>query len=39
MEKAKVYFTKEVSKEALIKVYEALNKELKGKVSSKITLW
>lgn len=36
MEKAKVYFTKEVSKEALIKVYEALNKELKGKVAVKL---
>lgn len=36
MEKAKVYFTKEVSKEALIKVYETLNKELKGKVAVKL---
>lgn len=36
MEKAKVYFTKEVSKEALIKVYGALNKELKGKVAVKL---
>lgn len=36
MEKAKVYFTKEVSKEALIKIYEALNKELKGKVAVKL---
>lgn len=36
MEKAKVYYTKEVSKEALIKVYEALNKELKGKVAVKL---
>ena len=36
MEKAKVYFTKEVSKETLIKVYEALNKELKGKVAVKL---
>lgn len=36
MEKAKVYFTKEVSKEALIKVYEVLNKELKGKVAVKL---
>ena len=36
MEKAKVYFTKEGSKEALIKVYEALNKELKGKVAVKL---
>lgn len=36
MEKAKVYFTKKVSKEALIKVYEALNKELKGKVAVKL---
>ena len=36
MEKAKVYFTKEVSKEALIKVFEALNKVLKGKVAVKL---
>lgn len=36
MEKAKVYFTKEVNKEALIKIYEALNKDLKGKVAVKL---
>lgn len=36
MEKAKVYFTKEVNKEALIKIYEVLNKDLKGKVAVKL---
>ncbi len=37
MEKAKVYFTKEITSESLIKIYEALNRELKGKVAVKIS--
>ncbi len=37
MEKAKVYFTKDISSEGLIKIYEALNHELKGKVAVKIS--
>lgn len=37
MEKAKVYFTKDISSHGLIKVYEALNTELKGKVAIKIS--
>ena len=37
MGKAKVYFTSDISSEGLIKVYEALGKELKGKVAVKIS--
>ena len=37
MEKAKVYFTKEITSESLIKIYEALGQELKGKVAVKIS--
>ncbi len=37
MEKAKVYFTKEITPESLVKVYEALGVELKGKVGVKIS--
>lgn len=37
MEKAKVYFIKEISSESLIKIYDALNIELKGKVAVKIS--
>lgn len=37
MEKAKVYFTKEITKESLMKIYDALNQELKGKVAVKIS--
>ena len=36
MEKAKVYFTKDLSKEGLVKEYEALGKELVGKVAVKL---
>ncbi|CDF11180.1 putative uncharacterized protein [Mycoplasma sp. CAG:776] len=36
MEKAKVYFTKDLSKEGLVKVYDALGKELVGKVAVKL---
>lgn len=37
MKKSKVYFTKEFSNEALIKIYEVLGRELKGKVAVKIS--
>ena len=37
MEKSKVYFTKDISPEGLIKVFDALNRELKGKVAIKIS--
>lgn len=37
MEKAKVYFTKEITPESLIKIYEALGVELKGKVGVKVS--
>ncbi len=36
MEKAKVYFTKEITPEAVIKMYKALGKELPGKVAVKV---
>jgi hypothetical protein len=36
MEKAKVYFTKEITPEAVIKMYRILNKELPGKVAVKV---
>ena len=35
--KQKVFFTKDISSEGLIKIYEALNTELKGKVAIKIS--
>ena len=37
MEKSKVYFTKEITSASLVRIYEALNKELKGKVAVKIS--
>ena len=37
MEKSKVYFTKEISPENLIKIYDALGRDLKGKVAVKIS--
>ena len=37
MEKAKVYFTKEITKESLVRIYEALGCELKDKVAVKIS--
>ena len=37
MEKSKVYFTKEITPESLIKIYETLGRELKGKVAVKIS--
>lgn len=36
MEKAKVYFTKELTPESVVKMYEVLNKELTGKVAVKV---
>jgi len=35
--KSKVYFTKDISEEGLIKIYEALQTELKGRVAVKIS--
>ena len=37
MEKAKVYFTKTVTPESLVKMYESLGKDLRGKVGVKIS--
>lgn len=37
MEKAKVYFTKNIDSESLVKMYEVLNKELKGNVGVKMS--
>jgi len=37
MEKSKVYFTKEISADSLIKIYEALNVDLKGNVGVKVS--
>lgn len=37
MEKAKVYFSKEITPEALIKLYEAVGLELNGKVGVKVS--
>ena len=37
MEKAKVYFTKEITPESLIKIYEALGVEATGRVGVKIS--
>ena len=37
MEKAKVYFTKEITPDSLIRIYHALGRELKGKVAVKIS--
>ena len=37
MEKSKVYFTKNITSDSLIKIYEALGKPLKGKVGVKIS--
>ena len=34
--KSKVYFTKEITKEAVLKMYQVLGKELKGKVAVKV---
>ena len=37
MKKSKVYFTKEITENSLIKMYEVLNKELFGNVGIKIS--
>lgn len=37
MEKSKVYFTKDLSPEGLVKIYEAMNRNLNGKVAVKIS--
>ena len=37
MEKAKVYFTKEITENSLIEIYNKLEKELTGKVAVKIS--
>ena len=37
MEKSKVYFTKNITPESLVKIYEALGVKLKGKVGVKIS--
>ena len=37
MEKSKVFFTKKITSENLIKIYEALGQELKGKVAVKLS--
>lgn len=36
MEKAKVYFTNEITPESLVKIFKTLNKELPGKVAVKL---
>ena len=35
--KATVYFTKEITPESLIRIFDALNKELRGKIGVKIS--
>ena len=37
MEKAKVYFTREITPESLVRIYEALGRELHGKTAVKIS--
>ena len=39
MEKARVYFTKNISPEGLQKVYDALGVQLKGKVGVKVWVY
>ena len=34
--KSKVYFSKKITKENILKMYEVLNKDLKGKVAIKV---
>lgn len=36
MEKAKVFFTKEITPESIVKIYEALGTDLPGKVAVKL---
>ena len=35
--KATVYFTKEITPESLVRIFDALNKELRGKIGVKIS--
>ena len=37
MEKAKVFFTKEITSDSLIRIYKALNTNLKGKIGVKVS--
>lgn len=37
MEKSKVYFTKEITTESLIKIYEVLGVELDGNIGIKVS--
>ena len=37
MEKAKVYFTKEITSESLMKIYNSLGVDLKGKIGVKVS--
>ena len=37
MEKSKVYFTKEITQDSLIKIYESLNIELNGNIGIKVS--
>lgn len=37
MEKSKVYFTKEITPESLVKIYKKVGKDLKGKIAVKIS--
>ena len=37
MDKSKVYFTKEITSESLVRIFDALGKDLKGKVAVKIS--
>ena len=37
MKKSKVYFTKEITSESLLKIFDALNVDLKGKVGVKVS--
>ncbi len=37
MEKAKVYFTKEITSDSLIRIYEALGVSLKGNIGIKVS--
>lgn len=36
---SKVYFTRDITPESLVKIYEALGVEAKGRVAVKISTW
>lgn len=36
MESSKVYFTKEITPDSIIKIYKTLGREIKGKIAVKI---